>query len=67
MKPQHINPFHNPSAINLKKSFFLSWSGFIVACPGFQFAGQTSPFISENLNASINLKVSCTDLPTLIK
>jgi hypothetical protein len=33
-----------------KNSFFLIWSGIMVLSPGYQFAGQTSPFLSANWN-----------------
>ena len=56
----YINNHHNPS----KNSFFLSWSGIIVFDPGFQLAGQTTPFLSAYWNASIVLRVSSTFLPT---
>ena len=44
--------------------FFESGSACIVAFPGVQFAGQTSPYSSVYWNAVTSLTNSSADLPT---
>uniref|UniRef100_A0A1A9Z1M2 Uncharacterized protein n=1 Tax=Glossina pallidipes TaxID=7398 RepID=A0A1A9Z1M2_GLOPL len=54
------------SEATAKYSFALRGSATIVFCPGFQFAGQTSPCSSVNWNACTKRNVSSTLRPTVI-
>lgn len=68
--PVYFVPFSVVSAIFVsactfsKYALFPSGVALIVASPGFQFAGHTSPYLSVNWKASMRRRVSSTLRPT---